>query len=260
MQRLDTLLVDKGLVATRTLAQKLIDADLVEYREANLWRIASKASIKLSNDIDIRVGEHPDMRYVSRAGLKLEAALQSNNINVKDKVAIDVGQSTGGFTDCLLKHGIKRVIGIEVGKEQLAPQIRQDPRVICLEGVNARYLTQEMLNDKEELDGLPDWHNGFDLAVMDVSFISQKKILPNLSALLKPKGILISLVKPQFEVGPQNLSKGGIVKDKTLLTHIKKDFCEYLEALNFNVLNYQESPIKGGDGNREFLLVAEKAS
>lgn len=257
MQRLDTLLVDKGLVATRTLAQKLIESELVEYREASLWRVAKKSSMKLPIEIDIRVSEHPDMRYVSRAGLKLEAALQSNNIDVKGKVAIDIGQSTGGFTDCLLQQGAQRVIGIEVGKEQLVKALRQDPRVICLEGINARYLNQAMLNEHLDTD-LPELSTGFDLAVMDVSFISQKKILPNLSALLKPKGLLISLVKPQFEVGPQNLSKGGIVKDSALLNCIKKDFCEYMETQNWDVLDYKESPIKGGDGNREFLLVAKK--
>ena len=247
MQRLDKLLVEHGLAATRTQAQKLIEDGLVEAKVSGQWLVQKKPSIKLPENSELRAGDHPDMRYVSRAGLKLEAALRNNGLDVKGLVALDVGQSTGGFTDCLLKHGASKVVGVEVGHDQLVEPLRAHGDVVCLEGVNARHL------DPDILKYAPD---KFDIAVMDVSFISQKLILPRLPVLLKQQALLVTLIKPQFEVGPQGLGKGGLVKPDVDMYTLEQDFTRFVKALGFEVLHYSESPIKGGDGNREFLMVA----
>ncbi len=247
MQRLDKLLVDKSFVATRTQAQKLIEAGLVEVRIAGTWQVHNKPAVKCDPGCEVRVGTHPEMRYVSRAGLKLEAALMACGIAVNDFVALDVGQSTGGFTDCLLQHGAAKVVGIEVGRDQLVPILRADTRVVCLEGLNARYLS---------VDDVAHIATQFDIAVMDVSFISQTLILPNLPRLLKPQGLLMTLIKPQFELGPEALGKGGIVKDLQKIAGLEQTFKDLIQDLGFEVLNYLPSPIEGGDGNAEFLMVA----
>ncbi|HEY7773996.1 MAG TPA: SAM-dependent methyltransferase, partial [Marinagarivorans sp.] len=156
MQRLDKLLVERGLAVTRTQAQKLIGAALVEVKTAGQWQVQTKPSIKFAPDSELRTGDHPELRYVSRAGLKLEAVLLERKINVEGLVAIDIGQSTGGFTDCLLKHGAAQVVGIEVGHEQLAASLRDNPKVLCLEGYNARQLDQSVLDHIE---------GNFDIAV-----------------------------------------------------------------------------------------------
>ena len=251
MQRLDKLLVEHGLATTRTQAQKLIEAGLVEAKVAGQWGVQKKPSVKLLETCELRTGEHPDMRYVSRAGLKLEAALRDNSLDVAGLTALDVGQSTGGFTDCLLKHGASKVVGVEVGHDQLVAALREHADVVCLEGLNARHL------DPDILKYAPD---KFDIAVMDVSFISQKLILPRLPDLLKPQGLLVTLIKPQFEVGPEGLGKGGLVKPNVDMQALECEFKAFVEALSFNVLHYSESPIKGGDGNHEFLLVARFAA
>ncbi len=251
MQRLDKLLVEHGLATTRTQAQKLIEAGLVEAKVAGQWALQKKPSVKLLEACALRAGEHPDMRYVSRAGLKLEAALRNNSLDVAGFTALDVGQSTGGFTDCLLKHGACKVVGVEVGHDQLVAALREHADVVCLEGVNARHLDSDLLQYAPKK---------FDIAVMDVSFISQKLILPRLPVLLKPQGLLITLIKPQFEVGPEGLGKGGLVKPEVDMQALEREFKAYVQALNFDVLHYSESPIKGGDGNREFLLVARLAA
>lgn len=251
MQRLDKLLVEHGLATTRTQAQKLIEAGLVEAKVAGQWSIQKKTSVKLLETCELRTGEHPELRYVSRAGLKLEAALRDNSLDVAGLTALDVGQSTGGFTDCLLKHGARKVVGVEVGHDQLVEALRDHADVLCLEGLNARYL------DPDILKYAPD---KFDIAVMDVSFISQKLILPNLPALLKPQGLLITLIKPQFEVGPEGLGKGGLVRPDVDMQALECEFRTFVAELGFDVLHYNDSPITGGDGNREFLLVARLAA
>ena len=161
-----------------------------------------------------------------------------------------MGQSTGGFTDCLLQSGIQQVVGIEVGHDQLAPRLREDSRVICLEGYNARELKPELL---DYTGG-----TGFDLAVMDVSFISQTLILDSLASLLRKNGLLITLVKPQFEVGPSHVGKGGIVRDSSLYPKVRQRIEHQLSDLGFEPIDFRESPVLGGDGNREFVLVARK--
>ncbi|WP_054113262.1 TlyA family RNA methyltransferase [Marinagarivorans algicola] len=248
MQRLDKVLVEQSLAATRTQAQKLIEAGLVELMTAGQWRVQNKASLKLPVDSVLKVGEHPDMRYVSRAGLKLEGALALSGIDVVGMAAIDIGQSTGGFTDCLLKHGAAQVTGIEVGRDQLVASLKVDERVVCLEGVNARHLTTDVLRYAPA---------GFDIAVMDVSFISQTLILPNIAQLLTPNGYLITLIKPQFELGPEALGKGGLVQDTRLYKGLEEKFKTLLNTLGFTVLFYTPSAIKGGDGNKEFLAVCK---
>lgn len=252
MQRADLLLVEKGLAKTRTHAQRLIKNDKVEAFHKGKWQVLHKPGIKLDQETLFKVEPDAADQFVSRGALKLQSALERHPFELGNKIAIDVGQSTGGFTDCLLQAGIGHVVGIEVGHDQLAEKLRQDSRVTCLEGVNARALPQEEL--------LHHAHDpGFDLAVMDVSFISQQKILPSLIPLIAPEGYLISLVKPQFEVGKKGIGRGGIVRDETLYPQVKTDIIRCCEKLNLKIIDYFDSPIKGGDGNREFLLIAQKA-
>lgn len=243
-KRADKALVEAGLVASRTLAQRLIEAGKVEYSLSGLWLQVSKASQSFDSGVRFRVIEADETRYVSRAGLKLEGALSKAGIDVVGLRALDVGQSTGGFTDCLLQKGCATVVGIDVGRDQLAAKIREDDRVRCFEGVNARELSADITGDN------------FDLAVMDLSFISQALVLASVLPLIKPEGRLISLVKPQFEVGPAGIGKGGLVKSAELYAEVEKSLCTMLEGLNCTIDGYFESPIRGGDGNREFFVVA----
>ena len=251
MERIDRLLVELGAVLSRTQAQRLISEQRVKVLFGGVWEKPSKPSQKYPSTIEIEV-EHDDRdRFVSRGGLKLAGALEQTGINAQGLTVLDVGQSTGGFTDCVLQAGAARVVGVEVGHGQLVPSLRDDERVICLEGVNARDLPHSEL--LEYVDG-----QGFDLAVMDVSFISQTKILPSLAPLLKEKGSLLSLVKPQFEVGPSGLGKGGIVRDEKLYPKVKKRITSVCEGFGLKVTAWFDSPIKGGDGNREFFIHAQK--
>lgn len=251
MQRADVLLVERQQAKTRTHAQRLIKQGHVFLKTGTTTQPLTKAGLKVSPDCELIVTAQPD-KYVSRGAIKLEGALADFGIEVTGKVAIDVGQSTGGFTDCLLQHGAKAVVGIEVGHDQLDVSLRNDPRVTCYERMNARSLPADLLEHT-----LPRGE-GFDIAVMDVSFISQTKILPSLTPLLKSNGHLISLVKPQFEVGKAGIGKGGIVKDASLFLQVEHVIRTTCQELNLKVLGYMESPITGGDGNREFLLWAQK--
>ena len=251
MQRLDLLMVEKGLVRSRTQAQNLIKNQKVEIHEKGRWQLVTKPGLKLESDTEIKVAEDPADQFVSRGALKLLGALEHLELDITDMTAIDVGQSTGGFTDCLLQNGAAKVVGIEVGHDQLAPSLREDPRVVCYEGMNARDLPSDTLIAHTE-------GAGFDLAVMDVSFISQTKILPSLSPLIREQGYLLSLVKPQFEVGKSGIGRGGIVRDESLYPQVKELVIQCCESLGLKPIDYLESPIKGGDGNREFLLIAQK--
>ncbi len=247
MQRLDLLLVERGLTDSRARAQRLIKEGRVQLEDG---QVTTKPGLKLPADAQIQVESRDEDRYVSRGALKLIPALEAFALPLESKIAIDVGQSTGGFTDCLLQHGIQQVVGIEVGHEQLAPRLREDSRVICLEGYNARELKPELL---DYTGG-----TGFDLAVMDVSFISQTLILDSLAPLLRTNGLLITLVKPQFEVGPSHVGKGGIVRDSSLYPKVRQRIEHQLSDLGFEPIDFRESPVLGGDGNREFVLVARK--
>lgn len=249
MVRLDHLLVNKQLARSRTQSQKMIVAGQVEVQVAGAWVVQTKASMKYDANIALRIQLGAEQRYVSRAGLKLEGALASLAFDPKNTQALDVGQSTGGFTDCLLQHGASRVVGVDVGHGQLAEKCRQDARVSYLEGINARELSQALFAARS----LP---SQFDLIVMDVSFISQTLILPRLPPLLAANGRLISLVKPQFEVGPAGIGRGGLVRDQALYQEVEATLRACAESCGLKVDAYFESPITGGDGNREFFMSA----
>ncbi|SMF24815.1 23S rRNA (cytidine1920-2'-O)/16S rRNA (cytidine1409-2'-O)-methyltransferase [Alteromonadaceae bacterium Bs31] len=250
MKRIDVLLAEKSLARSRSEAQKLIAAAAVEVRELGGWRAVSKASEKFAEHSEFKVAAIEEQKYVSRAGLKLEAVLASQDLSLEGKLALDIGQSTGGFTDCLLKHGVAHVVGVEVGSGQLAPSLLGDPRITTFENYNARKLSLADLR--------PVSQNGFDIVVMDVSFISQHLILPSVPNTMKTGAWLVSLVKPQFEAGKAAVGKHGLVSDPAVYRRIEGEIREHLEALGFIIRSYAESPIRGGDGNREFVLLAQK--
>jgi 23S rRNA (cytidine1920-2'-O)/16S rRNA (cytidine1409-2'-O)-methyltransferase len=235
-ERIDKLLVDRGLAETRQKAQALVLAGQVL---ADNQRI-DKAGQKVDLNSELRIkGEQ--LRYVSRAGLKLEAALSSFKIDPGDKICLDVGASTGGFTDCLLQHGARHVVALDVGHSQLAWRLRQDSRVEVRERVNARFISPS------------DFPSSFDLITVDVSFISLTKILPSLTPLIGPVGDLVVLIKPQFEVGKGEVGKGGIVTDPKKHTRVIKEITSFAESIGLIQKGLIESPITGADGNREFL-------
>lgn len=241
--RLDLLLVEQGLAETRSKAQALIMAGLVYRGEQRL----DKAGLELpeETEITVRGKEHP---WVSRGGMKLDHALTHFHLHVKDKIAIDVGSSTGGFTDVLLTRGAKKVYAVDVGTGQLDPKIRNDARVVVMEQTNARHLTHEHIAEP------------FDLLVCDASFISLKKVLPAPLALLKVTGEVLTLIKPQFEVGKAEVSRGkGVITDPTLHRAVCDDIRAWFEALGWHVVGIEESPITGPKGNKEFLLYARRA-
>ncbi len=250
MMRLDQLLVTQGLARSRTRAQRLIRHGRVSLADQ---RPLLRPAEKLPLDSPLVVTADPEERYASRAGLKLEALLNHLELRLDDRLVLDVGQSTGGFTDCALQHGAAHVIGIDVGHDQLDPRLREDPRVTCLEGINARDMTQSPALRKVLVRQAP---KTLSLAIMDVSFISQTLILPSLAELLSVGGELLSLVKPQFEVGPGKVNAQGIVTDPLLYEEVEKKLRQCCASCGFEVLAWRDSPIAGGDGNREFLLHA----
>ena len=243
-ERVDKLLVERGLAESRTKAQAMVMAGVVLVNEQRI----NKPSDLIAPDAEIRVkgSEDPASRYVGRGGLKLETALREFEIKVEGLTCLDVGASTGGFTDCLLQHGAGRVISIDVGHNQIDWRLRTDPRVEVREGVNARYLKPE------------DFANRFELVVMDVSFISATKILPAIVPLLTDTGRLITLIKPQFEVGRGEVGKGGIVRDPQKHARVIDEVNRAAQELGLQVRNVIESPIHGADGNVEFLALYEK--
>ncbi len=251
MARIDKLLVERGLCRSRTQAQRLIEGGRVSILLPGGWTLIERPSQKVPENAEFKAEPDAEDRYVSRGGLKLEAILAASGIDVHGCVALDIGQSTGGFTDCLLQAGACKVVGVEVGHDQLADSLRGDPRVRVLEGINARDLPREPL--------LTEAPKGFDLAVMDVSFISQTLILPGLTPLLRPGGALLSLVKPQFEVGPEGIGKGGLVKDASWYPKVEERIRQCCAEAGLAIRTWCDSPIKGGDGNHEFLIYAVRA-
>jgi 23S rRNA (cytidine1920-2'-O)/16S rRNA (cytidine1409-2'-O)-methyltransferase len=239
--RIDRLLVETGLAESREKAQAMVMAGEVL---ADGQKV-TKAGQKLSPDAEIRLlGER--LKYVSRGGLKLEAALHAFAIQVQGKVCLDIGSSTGGFTDCLLQQGAKKVYAVDVGTAQLHWNLRQDARVVLHENVNARYLSKEVV--PEEVD----------FACCDVSFISATRILPALPPLLKLGAALVVLVKPQFEVGKGEVGKGGIVRDPRQHREAVEKVRAALAEIGFSRVEEMESPILGAEGNKEFLLYASQ--
>ncbi len=236
-ERLDKLLVKKGLVSSRDRARAMILAGQVVVDDHRI----DKAGAQVALDAEIRLkGE--DLPFVSRGGLKLAKALDTFGIDVADCVAIDVGASTGGFTDCLLQRGAAKVYAIDVGYGQLAWKLQNDPRVINKERCNIRYLSVS------ELDDIPS------LAVIDASFISLEKVLPNTLHILSEGGHIVALIKPQFEVGKGQVGKNGIVKDEQLHQEVIERIRGVALELNCQVLGVTESPIRGAKGNVEFLI------
>ncbi|WP_115855067.1 TlyA family RNA methyltransferase [Kushneria indalinina] len=252
MLRVDQLLVAQALVRSRTRAQRLIRHGRVQLIGDSQPRTLTRPSEKLPEESRFHVVEDPEERYVSRAGLKLEALLNATSLSPQGLTLLDVGQSTGGFTDCLLQHGAARVIGIEVGHDQLDPLLREDERVHCLEGINARNLPDDRI-----LALAPEGLAG---AVMDVSFISQTLILPELARLLSKGAHLLSLVKPQFELSPEQIGSGGIVRDARHFDQVETRLRTCCAQNGFSLHYWGDSPITGGDGNREFLMHATRAS
>ncbi len=251
MPRLDLLMVQQGLARSRTRAQRLIHHGRVSLVDTN--RPLSRPGEKLPEDARLAVEEDPEERYVSRAGLKLEALIEALGLDLAGKGVLDVGQSTGGFTDCALRYGARMVIGVDVGHDQLDAELREDPRVTCLEGLNARTLSSDARLQAALATQGPAT---LDLVVMDVSFISQTLILPEISALLPSGGELLSLVKPQFEVGPGGVNARGLVTDSASHMRVEAGIRACCTQFALDVLHWQQSPLLGGDGNREFLLHA----
>ncbi|MGM0912856.1 MAG: TlyA family RNA methyltransferase [Pseudomonadota bacterium] len=251
MPRLDQLLVTQGLARSRTRAQRLIRHGRV--RLADSGRVVAKPGEKLPEETRLEVAEDPEERYASRAGLKLEALIEALGLELRERLVLDVGQSTGGFTDCALRFGARHVIGVEVGHDQLDPELRRDPRVTCLEGLNARAMADD---SRLKAAFAAQGATGPDLAVMDVSFISQTLILPQLAALLPAGGQLASLVKPQFEVGPGGVNARGLVTDAARYSEVEARIRDCCAEVGLEIRHWQPSPLLGGDGNREFLLHA----
>ena len=243
-ERIDKLLVERGLADSRTKAQALVMAGAVLANEQQI----AKPSDLIPIDAELRVkgADDPAARYVGRGGLKLEAALREFQIDVSDFVCLDVGASTGGFTDCLVQHGARKVIAIDVGHNQIDWRLRTDERVEVREGLNARYLQPQ------------DFQTQFDLIVMDVSFISATRVLPAIVPLLKNDGRLVTLIKPQFEVGRGEVGKGGIVRDPEKHARVIEEVNSAADALGLTVRRVMESPLRGADGNTEFLALYEK--
>lgn len=238
--RLDALLVERGLAASRERARALILAGSVRVN----GQPASKAGTAVARDADIDVAV-PDHPYVSRGGLKLAHALDVFDVDVEGRLALDIGASTGGFTDVLLQRGAPRVVALDVGHGQLDWKLRSDPRVIVLERVNARSLGPA---------DLPEDARQFDIITIDVSFISLRYILPVLTPLMREGADVIALVKPQFEAGRAEVGKGGIVRDETVQQRVVAEVTAAANALGLRRAGMAESPIAGMEGNREFLI------
>ena len=247
VSRADALLVAQKLAPSRTAAQSLIKEGRVSWAGGPI----SKPAMDLPEDTPLIVAADPDGHFVSRGGQKLAGALAQTGISVGGKVCLDVGQSTGGFTDCLLQNGARHVVGVDVGHDQLNARLLADPAVTAIECVNCRTLSAADIGP-----AFPD--NGFDLIVGDVSFISMTLILPQLPALLAAHGDMLLLVKPQFEVGPANIGKGGIVRDTSLYVDVERKLRDCARILGLTVRTWLDSPITGGDGNREFFIWLNK--
>ena len=239
--RLDLYLYENGFCLSRTEAKNFIQQGAVKVNGESI----TKPAFDVSGNENIEL-DKSSKRYVSRGGLKLEAALEAFSASPTGRHCIDIGASSGGFTDCLLQNGAERVIALDSGIAQLVDSLRKDPRVVCVEKYNARYLK------REDLEFVPDF------AVMDVSFISATLIIPAIYTCLAEKSDFICLIKPQFEVGRSYLGKGGIVKDKKARELALKNVVDFARAVGFDFCGSIVSPIEGGDGNIEFLAHFKK--
>lgn len=235
-KRLDVLLYERGMVESRQRAQALIMSGLVFMGDQRM----DKAGMAVDESAELRI-RGQELTYVSRGGLKLEKAMKTFPIRLQGGVCGDIGASTGGFTDCMLQNGAEKVYAVDVGYGQLAWKLRSDPRVVCLERTNARYLTHEQVPD------------ALDFASVDVSFISLRLILPALRGLLKPEGHVVCLVKPQFEAGREKVGKKGVVREPGVHLEVLERFLLHAAEADFSVKGLTFSPIRGPEGNIEYL-------
>ena len=235
--RLDLLLVERGLEQTRQRAQAMIMSGLVFVDGQRV----DKAGTAVPNDAQIEVRGNT-LRYVSRGGLKLEKAMTHFGVTLEGKICMDVGASTGGFTDCMLQNGAVKVYSVDVGHGQLDWKLRNDPRVVCMEKTNIRYVTPEDITDR------------INFSSIDVSFISLTKVLGPVKALLADDGQIVCLIKPQFEAGREKVGKKGVVREKSTHLEVIEKVIEFAVSIGFEILNLEYSPIKGPEGNIEYLL------
>ncbi|TCK98352.1 23S rRNA (cytidine1920-2'-O)/16S rRNA (cytidine1409-2'-O)-methyltransferase [Natranaerovirga hydrolytica] len=240
-ERLDIVLVKKGLVESREKAKTIIMTGNVFVKGQR----EDKAGTKIDEDSQIEIKGNP-IPYVSRGGLKLEKAMKAFDIQLKDKVCMDVGASTGGFTDCMLQNGAIKVFSVDVGYGQLDWKLRQNEQVVVMEKTNIRYVTPEDIEDT------------LDFVSIDVSFISLKKVLPAVKALMKETSEIVCLIKPQFEAGREQVGKKGVVRDKKVHKSVVKDIIEFSETIGFHIIGIDYSPIKGPEGNIEYLLYMDQ--
>lgn len=240
--RLDVLLVQRGLQESRQKAQATIMSGQVFVDGQRV----DKPGAPVAEDAEIEV--KGGLRYVSRGGLKLEKAMALWPVHLEDAVCMDIGASTGGFTDCMLQNGAAKVYAVDVGYGQLAWKLRSDPRVVCLERTNARYLSHEQIPEE------PDFSS------VDVSFISLKLILPAIAGVLRDGGQVVCLIKPQFEAGKEKVGKKGVVRDPTVHREVLEHFLEHAKENNFTVIDITYSPIRGPEGNIEYLGFLQKNS
>src|SRR5882724_8775384 len=238
--RLDQVLVAKGLFASREQAQRAVMAGEVKVET----RIAAKPSQLLEPDVAIVVKQA--RKYVGRGALKLESALNYFKIDIRGKVALDIGASTGGFTDCLLQRGAAKVYAVDVGHGQLDWKLRNDPRVVVLEKLNARFLSREHIPEP------------VDVCVIDVSFISLTLVLPNAFDLITPSGVILALIKPQFELQRADVGRGGVIRDPALQQKAQDKIVAFVTSLGHVVVGIVPSNIKGTDGNQEFFACLQK--
>ena len=240
-ERLDILLVEKGIFSSRERAKTSIMAGKIFVDGQRIDKAGEKVSV--NSEIIFKGQEIP---YVSRGGLKLEEAMKEFNITLNDKVCMDIGASTGGFTDCMLQNNAKKVFSVDVGYGQFAWKLRTDERVVCMERTNIRYVKPEDIGVK------------LDFASIDVSFISLKKIMPATKELLDDKGEVVALIKPQFEAGREKVGKKGVVRDINVHKEVVMDIVTFLIKEDFNILGVSFSPIKGPEGNIEYLVYFSK--
>lgn len=250
--RADQLLVQRALAPTRSAAQRLIDAGAVRWLGPKGWAVPRKAGEDLPEACRIEVTDDAELRFVSRGGLKLEAALTRCSVEVAGLNCLDVGQSTGGFTDVLLQRGAARVVGLDVGRAQLAASLVGDARVLLHEGLNARDVAGSQFEQDEP-------RHSFDIVVADLSFISLTHLLPTIANYLALNGQALLLVKPQFELQPVDIGKGGLVKDAASYPRVEQRIRDACAELKLSVRDYFASTIDGGDGNKEFFVWAAPA-
>ena len=258
--RIDQLLVERGLAASRAQAQRLLAGGAAWRVGQGAWKRVAKNGDNVPEDAQLELQDSSEARYVSRGGLKLEGALAATGLDVSGRRCLDVGQSTGGFTDCLLQQGAAHVVGVDVGQGQLHPRLREDVRVTCIEQVNARALDASdfIAADAEGISAESQFDLKFEVIVSDLSFISLTLVLPALVPLLAEGGALLMLVKPQFELQPGQVGKGGIVRDPAFYEVVEERIRACCAELGLAVYAWLPSPIPGGDGNHEFFVLARR--